>query len=199
MRARSDRDLLRDTRFLGFFARNDFGLLDVARAFDLPPLVVFLARDPRLGENSLLGDTGAFDPFARGDFRLVDLARPIDLALANVALGSDARLRKRTLVGDARLLDLLAAGDLGLFGLGVAQRTLAGEFGALYRASDLDVAFLVEPRGLALAIDLECLLLGFEIASANEDHRILLDVVAQLAPRFDVLDQLGQAFGVEAV
>ena len=27
----------------------------------------------------------------------------------------------------------------------------------------------------------------------------LLDVVAQLAPRFDVLDQLGQAFGVEAV
>ena len=136
-------------------------------AFDLAPLVVFLARDPRLGENSLLGDAGAFDPFARGDFRLVDLAAAIDLALANVALGSDARLRERALVGDARLLDLLAAGDLGLFRLGVAQRALAGEFGALHRASDLDVAFLIEPRGLALAIDLERLLLGFEIASCG--------------------------------
>ena len=196
---RGDRDLLRDTRFLGFFAGNDFGLLDVARAFDLTPLVVLLARDPRLGENSLLGDAGALDPFTRGDFRLVDLARPIDLALADVALGGDAGLGERALVGDAGLLDLLAAGDLGLFRLGVAQRTLASEFGALYRASDLDVAFLIEPRGLALAIDIQRLLLGLEIAGANEDHRILLDVVAQLAPRFDVLNQLGQTFGVEAV
>ena len=106
---------------------------------------------------------------------------------------------KRTLVRDAGLFDLLAAGDLRLLGLGVAQRPLAGEFGALHRAPHFDVAFLIEARGLALAIDFQRLLLGFEIAAADEDHQFLLDVVAQLAARFDVLDQLGQAFGVEAV
>ena len=100
---------------------------------------------------------------------------------------------------DARLLDLLARGDLGLLGLGVAQRALARELGALHGAAHLDVALLLEPRGLALALDVERLLLGLEVARADLDHRILLDVVAQLAPRLDLLDQLGQAFGVEAV
>ena len=194
-----DREFLGDTRFLGLLARRDFGLLDVALTLDLAPLVVFLARDPRLGDDPLLGDARALDPFARGDLGLVDLAAALDLALADVALGGDARFGERALMRDARLLDLLAGGDLRLLGLGVAQRTLAGEFGALHRAPDLDVALLIEPRGFAFAIDLQRLLLGFEIAAADEDHRFLLDVVAQLAPRFDVLDQLGQAFGVEAV
>ena len=149
--------------------------------------------------DALLRDARAFDAFARGDFGLVDLAAALDLALADFALGNDARFRNRALVRDAGLFDFLAGGDLRLLGLGVAQRTLAGEFGALHRAPHLDVAFLIEPRGLAFAVDFERLLLGFEIAAADEDHQFLLDVVAQLAPGFDVLDQLGQAFGVEAV
>ena len=100
---------------------------------------------------------------------------------------------------DARFFNFLAAGDLRLLGLGVAQRPLAGEFGALYRAPHFDVAFLIEARGLAFAVDIQRLLLGFEIAAADQDHRFLLDVVAQLAAGFDVLDQLGQAFRVEAI
>ena len=139
------------------------------------------------------------DPLARCDLGLVDLAAALDLAFADIALGRDARLGERALVGDACLLDLLAAGNLRLLRLGVAQRTLAREFGALDRASDFDVTLLIKPRGFALAIDFQRLLLGLEIAGADEDHRVLLDVVAQFAPGFNVLDQLGQAFGVEAV
>ena len=96
-------------------------------------------------------------------------------------------------------LDLLARRDLRLLGLGVAQRALARELGALHGAAHFDVALLVQPRGLALALDIERLPLGFEVAGADQDHRFLLDVVAQLAPGLDLLDQLGQAFGVEAV
>ena len=78
-------------------------------------------------------------------------------------------------------------------------RPLAREFGALDGAAHFHVALLVQPRGLAFALDIERLPLGFEVAGADQDHRFLLDVVAQLAPRLDFLDQLGQAFGVEAV
>ena len=102
-------------------------------------------------------------------------------------------------MGYARLLDLLAGGDLRLLGFGVAQRALAGELRALDRATHLDVAFLIKARGFAFTVDLQGLLLGLEIAAADQDHRVLLDVVAQLAPRFDVLDQFGQALGIEAV
>ncbi len=135
----------------------------------------------------------------RGDLRLVDQAASLDLALTDVALGYDARFGQRPLMRDPGLLDLFAAGDLRLFRLGVAQRPLAGEFGALHRAPDFDVALLIEARGFALAVDFERLLFGFEIAAADQDHRFLFDVVAQLAARLDVLDELGQAFGVEAV
>jgi hypothetical protein len=103
------------------------------------------------------------------------------------------------LVGDFRLLDRFARDDLGLFGLGLAQGALARDFGALQRATHLDVALLLEAGGLALALDLERLPLGLEVAGADLDHRILLDVVAQFAPGLDVLHQAGQAFGVKAV
>ena len=97
------------------------------------------------------------------------------------------------------LLDLLAGGDLRLLGLGLAQGALARHLGTLQRAALLDVALLLEPRGLALPLDVERLLLGLEVARADADHRVLLDVVAQLAALLDLLDQLGQAFGIEPV
>jgi hypothetical protein len=62
----------------------------------------------------------------------------------------DARLGDGPLVGDARLLDRLAGGDLRLLGLGVALGALAGQFGALLGAAELDVALLLQP-GLSLS------------------------------------------------
>ena len=79
------------------------------------------------------------------------------------------------------------------------SRALARQLGALQGAAELDVAFLLEAGVLALALDVERLLLGFEVAGADLDHRVLLDVVAQLAPVLDLLDERGQAFGVEPV
>ena len=91
------------------------------------------------------------------------------------------------------------ARNLGLLGLGLALCALAGEIGSLRRAPDLDVAFLIETCGLALALDLQGLLLRLQIAGADADHRVLLDVVARLAAGLDLLDESGQAFRVEPV
>ena len=194
-----DGQLLRDARLGGRLARGDVGLLDRARAIDLAALGVLVLGDARLGQDALLGDPGLLDQLAGGDLGLLDGALALDLALADLALRGDAGLADRLLVGDPGLLDLLARGDLGTLGLGVAQGPLARQLGALDGAADLDVALLVEAGGLALALDVEGLLLGLEVARADADHRVLLDVVAQLAAVLDLADQLGQTFGVEPV
>src|SRR5262249_3393008 len=152
---RRHRELLGDARLFGFLARGDLRLLDGARLLDLATLVFFLAGDTRFGDHPLLRDAGALDALARGDLGLVELAGALDLALADLALGDDARFGKCALMGDTGLLDLLAGGDLRLLRFGVAQRALARELGALHRAPHLDVALLVQPRGLALAVDLQ--------------------------------------------
>ncbi len=142
----------------------------------------------------------AFSISSRAEISLfLDRAGALDFLLPGLALGGDARLGDRLLVGDARLLDRLARGDLRLLGFGLAHRALARDFGALQRAAHFDVALLIEPRGLALALDFERLPLGLEVAGADLDHRVLFDVVAQLALGLDVLHQPRQAFGVEAV
>src|ERR1700751_1081657 len=102
-------------------------------------------------------------------------------------------------MGNAPLLHLLASGNLRLLGLGLTQRALAGELGALDGAPYLDITLLIEPCSLTLAIDIEGLFLGFEITATDQDHRFLLDIVAQFSPGLDVLDELGQAFRVETV
>ena len=188
-----------DAGGFGRLGCRDLLLLDGAVADDLAPADVLLGGDALVADDALLRDTRALDALARGDFGLVDQPATLDLALTNLALRQDARLGDGALVGDARLLDLLARSKLRLLGLGVAQRALARELGALHGAAHLDVALLIEPGGLALAVDIQRLLLGFEVAGADQDHRILFDVVAQLAPGLDVLDQLGEALGVEAV
>ena len=119
--------------------------------------------------------------------------------MARFAFGGHSCFGNRLFVGDAGLLDRLARGNLRLLGLGLAQRTFARDFRALKRAAHLDVALLVEAGGLALALDFQRLALGFEVASADLDHRILFDVVAQLALGLDVFHQAGQALGVEPV
>ena len=134
-----------------------------------------------------------------GDLRLVDQAAALisrSRMSRSDTMRASASARSCAIRG---LLHLFAAGDLRLLRLGVAQRTLAGELGALHRAPHLDVAFLIEARGFAFAVDFERLLFGFEVAAADQDHGFLFDVVAQLATRLDVLDELGQAFGIETV
>ena len=69
------------------------------------------------------------------------------------------------------------------------------------------VRFADFPEALTSGDDLEDALLPAgnlreplrEIARADFDHRILFDVVSELTPGFDVLDQFGQTFGVESV
>ena len=129
----------------------------------------------------------------------LDGAGAVDVALAGGLLGRDAGGIERLLVRDPRLLGLLAGEDLGLLGLGLALRPLPGEIGALRRTPHLDVALLLQPRGLALAVDLERLLLRFEVSGPDADHRVLLDVVARLAAGLDLLDEPGQTLGVEPV
>ena len=101
-----------------------------------------------------------------------------DLARAHLPLRRDARLGDGALVGDACLLDRLAGRDLGALGFGLPLGPLAGELGPLLGAPELDVALLREARLLALALDLERLLLGLEVAQPDLDHRVLLDVVS---------------------
>ena len=196
---RVDGELLGDARLRGRLACGDVGLLDGPGAIDLAALGVLVLGDARLGQDALLGDPGLLDLLAGGDLGLLDGALALDLALADLALGRDAGLADGPLVGNLGLLDLLARGDLGTLGLRVAQGSLARQLGALDGAADLDVALLIEARRFALALDVERLLLGLEVACADADHRVLLDVVAQLAAVLDLADQLGQAFGVEAV
>ncbi len=180
-------------------ARRDLGFLDRAGAFDffLPHLAI--GSDTRLADRALVGDARLLDFLARRNLGFLDRAGTLDLALADLAFRCDARLTDRLFVRDARLLDLLARRELSLLGLGVAHRPLARELGALHCAAHFHVALLIEPRGLAFTFDIERLPLGFEVAGADQDHRFLLDVVAQLAARLDFLDQLRQAFGIEAV
>src|SRR5690554_702736 len=69
----------------------------------------------------------------------------------------------------------------------------------LKKKTHLYVSSLLQARGLALALALQGLLLDLQVATAELDPRVLLDVVAQLAAGLDVLDQAGETFGVEAV
>ena len=138
-----------------------------------------------------------FRLLARGDLRFLDQALALDLALAHLALGFDPGFRDDLFVGDALLLDLFAGEDLGLFRFGLALGTLAHQFRALLGAPELDVAFLAQPRLLALALDVEGFLLGLEVPGPDPDCGVLLDVISLLAIGFDVLDEPGKALGVE--
>ena len=195
----ADGRFLRDPGALGGFARGDFGGLQRPQLLDLALADLAVGGDAGLLDQLVIGDPRLLHRLARGDLGLVDGLAALDLALADVALGGDPRLADGALIADPRFLDFLARVDLGLLGLGVAHRALAGDFGALHGAAHLDVALLLQSRQFALALDLERLLLRLEIARADLDHRILLDVVARLAPALDLLDQMGQALGVEAV
>ena len=193
------RPLLRDAGLLGLLVRRNLRLLHRALAFDLQPLGLLLRGDAGLGDRALLRDPGLLDLLAGADLRRLDGPGAVDVALAGGLLGRDSGPIERLLVRDPRLLGLFPGQDLGLLRLGLSLRTLTGEIGALRRTPDLDVALLLEPRRLAFPLDLQRLLLRFQVAGTDPDHRVLLDVVAGLAAGLDLLDEPGEAFRVESV
>ena len=194
-----DRAILLDARLFDRFARGDLGFLDRPGALDVALANFALGGDAGGVDRALIGDLGLFDFLARQQFLFFDRARALDLAVTGLAFGGDAGFGDRLFVGDAGLLDRLSGGNLRLLGLGLAQCAFARHLGALQRPAHLDVALLFEAGGLALALDLQRLPLGIEVAGADLDHRILFDVVAQLALGLDVLHQPRQALGIEPV
>ena len=193
------RALLLDARLLDVFARLNLGFLDRARALDLLLAHLALGGDARGVDRLLVGDPRLVDGFARRYLDFLDCTGTLDFPLTDVAFAGDARLADRLLVGDAGFLDGLARGNLRLLRFGLAKRALARDFRALHCAPDFDIALLVEPRRLAVALDFQRLPLRLEIAGADIDHRFLFDVVAQFPSGLDRLHQVGQALGVEAI
>ncbi|MYG53084.1 MAG: hypothetical protein F4204_12265, partial [Rhodospirillaceae bacterium] len=94
---------------------------------------------------------------------------------------------------DARLLDLFLGPDVGLLRLAPALGLFAGDLGLAFRAPHGDVALLLEPQILGLAGNAEILLLRLQILLPDPDRGILFDIVAVLAPGFDLLGQTGEA------
>ena len=190
---------LQDARALGRFTRGDLGGLEQSRPFDLTRCRLLLVDDARFLEGALLQDASGFDVLAGGDLLQLDRLGPSDLAPADFDVRRNARLCDGPLIGDARPLDGFASKDLGGLGLRLAFGALLCQQRALLRPAEFDVAFLLEPGLFARPLDLERLLLGFQVARADLDGCVLLDVVAQLAPILDVLDEDGEALGVEPV
>ena len=154
----------------------------MSRPLDLARGRFLLVDDARFLEGTLLQDAGGLDLLAGGDLFRFDRLRLGDLAPADLDVRRDPRLRDGALIGDTRPLDSFAGGNLGGFSLGLALGTFLRQQRALLRPAELDVALLLEPGLFARAIDFQRLLLGFQVARADLDRRVLLDVVAQLAP-----------------
>ncbi len=190
---------LLDAGAFGGFDGGDLGLLDAAPALDFLRLGQLLVGDAGFVDQPLLGNARPLDVFAGRDLGGVHRLLALDFALPDLALGLDTRLGHLMFLGDALLFDAFARGDLGLFSLGFALGALASQFGALLGTAELHVAFLGETRFLALALDVEGLFFGFQVAATDADHRVLLDVVAQFPPGLDILDEAGKAFCIEAV
>ena len=158
-----------------------------------------LGLDPFGCNRLLLTDTRSLDCFARRDFGFIDGLLPLDFLLANVAFRSDARFGDLVLVGNPRRLYSLSRSERCLFGFLFAIRTFAGEVRSLLRPAEFDLALLFQARLLAFFLDYERLLLRLQVAFADADHRVLLDVVAQLAALLDRFHDFGQAGGVEGI
>ena len=79
----------------------------------------------------------------------------LDLGTLDRTLFADALLFDALFAANARRVDGLPGADLRAFGVLLALRTFGGQLGALARARDLDLALLVQPRVLGLAVDVQ--------------------------------------------
>ena len=119
--------------------------------------------------------------------------------MPDFSFGRDARLGNLALVFDPGSFNGFARQQRRLFGVLFALRAFPSQFCALLRAPEFNLPFLVQAGFFRFAFDIQRLFLGLEIARANLDHRILLDVIAQLAALLDRFDDGGQAFCIELV
>jgi hypothetical protein len=124
---------------------------------------------------------------------------PLDFQALDLLLLMDAVALQGEVRRDARALDLVPGGDLGLLGLLLLLGALARQLGPLPRPAGLEHLLMLQPRRLARLVDDEGLLLRFQILVPDLDHRVLLDVVADLLAPLDLFGELGQALGVEGV
>ena len=113
--------------------------------------------------------------------------------------GQNALLGNAALLIQTRCLDTAARRDLSFLGFLLAHRLFLDKFGALRRASGLDIAFLRQARIFAFAIDLKHAALRFKILVADFDDSALLDFVAHAAAQLDRLGHLGETFCIKGV
>ena len=138
------------------------------------------------GDGALL--LGQLQGLAALDLQALDLLLLVDAVALQLEIGRDARA-----------LDLMAGGDLGLLRLLLLLGALARDLGALPGPAHLQRPLMIEPGRFARLVDDQGLLLRLQILVPDLDHRVLLDVVADLLAPLDLLGELGQALGVEGV
>ena len=111
-------------------------------------------------------DPGALGFFAGRQFGLVNFEPHRDPVGLRSLLGGDARLRGGRFLSDARL----------------------GNLGGLLGAAQLDFLFLHEAGQFGLAVERQRFPLRLQVALADRDNGLLLDIVAQLAAVFHDAD-----------
>ena len=119
--------------------------------------------------------------------------------MPDLSFGRDAHLGNLALVFDPGSFNGFARKKRRLFGVLFPLGTFPRQFCPLLRSPEFNLPLLVKTGFFGLAFDVQRLLLSLQIARANLDHRVLLDVVAQLATFLDGLDDGGQAFCIELV
>ena len=105
----------------------------------------------------------------------------------------------RLVLEDPRLLDLFFRAELGLSCFLVPGRPVLGDLGPLFGPAHRDLLFLGKTGVVALPVDLQGKLLGFQVLVADLDQGVLLDVVAALLARLDLFGQPRQSLRVEGV
>ena len=149
---------------------------------------------------ALVGDARLFVSSRARISRFFNQARAIDILVPRLQIGGDARLRRWRWSLTMRARSIASRENVisRLFGFGLAQGPLARDLSALQRAAHLDVAFLFEPRSLALALDLA----APSRSAARFRVRILIIKSCSMSLRslrlgLDVFHQPRQALGVE--
>src|SRR5262245_60790970 len=188
-----------NSRFSDVPSRGDFGSLDRLLPRDLPMPCRLLVQNPRFGDHPLIVDSRLLHLLAGNNLGCLNYPATSNFEALRFLLTGNARLGQGALMGDPRLLQILPGADLCLLRLGLPHGALPRQLGPLGRATEFDLALLSKTGAFAFEIDGKRLLLGFEVALADLDLCILLDIVTKFAAGLYSLDQPGQTFGVEPV
>ena len=174
--------------------------LDGLASGDLGRLGLLPGTDPGLGDLALLAEARGLDDLFGRDLGFVDGPTALDLEPAHFALGGDARLGDLPLVADPGGLDRLAAEEGRGLGLASRARRVRGRPRRAGRRGRNSISRSCVSRAASLSRSMSSTCFSAcRLRAADQDRAVLLDVVAQLAPRLDRLDHRCQTLGVEAV